>query len=191
MLHCYNQLHHVSAIWIEWNGKSSHRLFYVELSHVLSNFNYATIEIDYVENWVPPLPKTKNWLNYLQLTCRNSKEACGITQTFLQEWFNQALMHSDYANKSTDADRLSLDGSLAGACCMSTAGSWLSFFLQCTGHHSGETCGIVPGPNSLDSRNRGTPISGNSTPKIRKAIFCLAKKLFPGLLGNSGTNPNI
>ena len=76
----------------------------------------------------------KNWINYLQLTCRNSKEACGVTQTFLQEWFNQALMHSDCANKSTYADMWSLDGSLAGACCMSTAGSWLSFFCsECPG----------------------------------------------------------
>ena len=32
------------------------------------------------------------------MTCRNSKESCGVTQTFLQYWFNQAWMHSHCAH---------------------------------------------------------------------------------------------
>ncbi|KNZ57270.1 uncharacterized protein VP01_2197g1 [Puccinia sorghi] len=50
----------------------------------------------------------KKLLNCLQLTCRNSKEASVVTPTILQ--------------------RGGLDGSLAGACCMSTVSK---FFLQC------------------------------------------------------------
>ena len=38
------------------------------------------------------------WLTgWQQLSCRNSKEACGVTQTFLQGLFNQALMQSHCA----------------------------------------------------------------------------------------------
>ena len=40
----------------------------------------------------------KNMLNCLQLTCWRSKEACGVTQTFLQYCFNQAWMHSHCAH---------------------------------------------------------------------------------------------
>ena len=39
-------------------------------------------------------------------------------------------LHSDCAKKSTYANMWSLDGSLAGACWMSTAGSWSSFFCS-------------------------------------------------------------
>ena len=40
----------------------------------------------------------KNMLNCLQLKCWNSNEACGVTQTFLPYWFNQAWMHSHCAH---------------------------------------------------------------------------------------------
>ncbi|KNZ58953.1 hypothetical protein VP01_1827g3 [Puccinia sorghi] len=36
----------------------------------------------------------KDLLNCLQLTCRNSNEAFGVTPTFLKDLFNKALMHS-------------------------------------------------------------------------------------------------
>ncbi|KNZ54985.1 hypothetical protein VP01_27g5 [Puccinia sorghi] len=39
----------------------------------------------------------KNLLNCLQLTCRNSPEASVVTPTFLQELFNQDLVHSHFA----------------------------------------------------------------------------------------------
>ena len=46
LIHSTSPWPHAALLyWIEWNGKSSHRLFYVELSHVCSNFNYVTIEI--------------------------------------------------------------------------------------------------------------------------------------------------
>ena len=50
-------------------------------------------------SWPKETPHTakKNMLNCLQLTCWRSKEACGVTQTFLQDWFNKALMHSHCA----------------------------------------------------------------------------------------------
>ena len=49
-------------------------------------------------------------------------------------------LHSDCAKKSTYANMWSLDGSLAGACWMSTAGSWSSYFfaVKCL---SQELCG--------------------------------------------------
>ena len=44
-------------------------------------------------------------------------------------------LHSDCAKKSTYANMWSLDGSLAGACWMSTAGSWSSFFCSVISLH--------------------------------------------------------
>ena len=49
-----------------------------------------------------------------------------LSQRVIQPSFDEqslCILHSDCAKKSTYADRWSLDGSLTGACYMSTAGS--------------------------------------------------------------------
>ncbi|KNZ49379.1 hypothetical protein VP01_5056g1 [Puccinia sorghi] len=70
-----------------------------------------------------PFTAKKNLLNCLQLTSRKSQEASVVSPTFLSELFNQSLMHIHCVKTSTHANRRNLDDSLAGACCMSTAGS--------------------------------------------------------------------
>jgi len=62
------------------------------------------------------------------LWCYSNLSPRMIQPSFDAQWL--CMLHSDCANKSTYADMWSLDGSLAGACCMSTAGSWLSFFCS-------------------------------------------------------------
>ena len=62
------------------------------------------------------------------LWCYSNLSPRMIQPSFDAQWL--CMLHSHCANKSTYADRWSLDGSLAGACCMSTAGSWLSFFCS-------------------------------------------------------------
>ena len=62
------------------------------------------------------------------LWCYSNLSTRMIQPSFDAQWL--CMLHSDCTNKSTYVDRWSLDGSLAGACCMSTAGSWLSFFCS-------------------------------------------------------------
>ena len=63
----------------------------------------------------------KNMLNCLQLTCWNSNEACGVTQTFLQYWFNQAWMHSHCAHCTVTVPK-NLH--------MQTCGVWMAAWLE-------------------------------------------------------------
>ncbi|KNZ44070.1 hypothetical protein VP01_952g2 [Puccinia sorghi] len=62
---------------------------------------------------------TKDFLNCLQLTFRNTQEASSLCR-----------LHCDCAQTSTYANMLSLDGSLSGACCMLTAGQAFSAGLE-------------------------------------------------------------
>ncbi|KNZ59906.1 hypothetical protein VP01_1645g4 [Puccinia sorghi] len=62
-----------------------------------------------ISNPSPPTAK-KNLLNGLQLTCRKYQEASSLCR-----------LHSDCAKNFTYENMWSLDGNLAGACCMSTA----------------------------------------------------------------------
>ncbi|KNZ44585.1 hypothetical protein VP01_8g5 [Puccinia sorghi] len=64
-----------------------------------------------------------NFLNCLQLKFRKCQEASAVTPNFLQD---------DCTKTSTYPNMWSFDVSLAGACCMSTSGSGVKFFLQCS-----------------------------------------------------------
>ena len=63
----------------------------------------------------------ENWLNCLNLKYRKSKEACGFTPTFLQECFNQALMHSHCARCTVTVPK---------DLHMQTGGVWMAAWLE-------------------------------------------------------------